>query len=383
MPDSWGYIQIAENLYHFGAFSQSPNPHNLYPDSMRTPLYPALLWVMYVFKLNIQWLLLLQIALNVHIIYLVFLISKNLGLNLKASLFASALFSLSLPSIFFTNTVMTESIFQWMLVVSVYYLLQNNSKQRFLAFLNFGLAFMLRPAILALPLFIAFGAYFKNSGKKLIVSSLLIFLLFPAFWIARNKATFDKFMISPVLEINLFFHYLPEFLPKSEMDAFLKEKTKTEGNIPLKEWLHITRSYSFKMIKKYPAKALLISFTNPIKTFLFPIRSYFDFQFKKDFSWKIENNMVNRILNSHWSTQIAIVFQILISLITLLGIIYGFPQWKSYWLIWMFAAYFILTSAISVPDPRFRVPAEPFLAILGGIGLNKLIDVIKAKKATS
>ena len=242
---------------------------------------------------------------------------------------------------------------------------------------------MLRPAILALPLFVAFGAYFKNSGKKLIVASLLIFLLFPTFWIARNKATFDKFMISPVLEINLFFHYLPEFLPNSEMDAFLKEKTKTEGNIPLKEWLHITRSYSFKMIKKYPAKALLISFTNPIKTFLFPIRSYFDFQFKKDFSWKIENNMVNRILNSHWSTQIAIVFQILISLITLLGIIYGFPQWKSYWLIWMFAAYFILTSAISVPDPRFRVPAEPFLAILGGIGLNKLIDVIKAKKATS
>ena len=122
LPDSIGYAKIAENLYNHFAFSQSPDPSNLYPDSMRTPIYPGLLWLMYIFQITIPWLLIFQSFLGAHAVYLVYLICKQFQFTEKVSLGAAILLAINFNSIYFSSAVLTEILFQWLVLFSFYQL---------------------------------------------------------------------------------------------------------------------------------------------------------------------------------------------------------------------------------------------------------------------
>ena len=57
LADSNGYVRLGENLYNHLIFSQSDDSNLLRPDSMRLPLYPLLISLLYWLDLSVLYLL--------------------------------------------------------------------------------------------------------------------------------------------------------------------------------------------------------------------------------------------------------------------------------------------------------------------------------------
>lgn len=377
LPDSVGYDKIAENLYNYGAFSQSSYPDNLHPDSMRTPLYPFFILIFYILQADVFWLLFVQTLISTHSIYLVYKICNQLKLPPLASIIAPVFLALNFNSIFFVNTVLTETIFQWIVIIAVFLYLKNSKKSLALSGLSLGLAFFTRPVVTFLPpMLLVYAALKKQMSKKLIVF-LTVFFVFPLSWMFRNKIEFNQWMLSPVVEVNFFYHLVPAIIPISDLEEYQEKKQLAENAQSIKIFTEVTRSFTYQKLKQYWPKALIYIAINPIKILSFPIRSYIDYQFKKQFEWDENSDFVTRIKSSHIVTKMLLCYQLIISAFLLFGIAIGIKHWKKYHLLWVTAFYFIAISSISVPDPRFRLPAEPFLAIIASIGWVYFYERIK------
>ncbi len=383
LPDSIGYAKIAENLYNHFAFSQSPDPSNLYPDSMRTPIYPGLLWLMYIFQITIPWLLIFQSFLGAHAVYLVYLICKQFQFTEKVSLGAALLLAINFNSIYFSSAVLTEILFQWLVLFSFYQFNTSTKYGLLKSSLLMGIAFLTRPILTFLPLVLVGIKWFQKGLQKKMMIFLVVFMIFPSLWILRNKLTFNNWMLSPVVELNFFYHLVPEIIPEEQMSEYLNQKEIAEKSQSTKKFVEVTRDYSRTKIKENLGQAFLYVIQNPIKIVAFPIRSYIDYHFLENFSWNVDPSFINRIKNSHWVTKLLLVYQLIVSIICLLGIALSIKYFKRYWLIWTFFLYFILISSISVPDPRFRIPAEPFMAILASIGIFNFLNEKKLKVTAS
>lgn len=227
--DSSSYFDISQNLLHHGAYSIEIPPQ--IPDSFRLPGYPFFLYFFQLLGLPVVVIVYLQMLFGSASVVLIYLIGKKF-LPEKVAFVAALLLCIEPTSVFFSTFVMSDTLFVFALLLSIYILLckpatgegkRPNFKKDlaylFLAGALLGFAILARTIALYLPplLVIAYGIlYWRELGSvqkniaRVAVFALGI-LLIVAPWSWRNYVQFGVFDLSATPYVNFTQFNLPIF----------------------------------------------------------------------------------------------------------------------------------------------------------------------------
>jgi len=171
--DAEKYMSIATNLVTHGIYShvKSDNP---VPNGFITPGYPSLLALIKIVTNNpyseYKTILYLQATLSALSAFLFFRIALRL-FPLWGAALSGLIISFSPHQIVFSGYVLTETLFTFLLCSGMYLLLsslRNPSIQRFIGIgIIIGLAALVRPAVILLPLFLCLIMWHFQSGKRI------------------------------------------------------------------------------------------------------------------------------------------------------------------------------------------------------------------------
>lgn len=246
-PDAVDYGKIASNLSNNGSFSRTkPNE----PDALRTPGYPILLLCLNA----VNYPLILYIAQSVMLACSA-LIVGGIAENIfghRAAVPATLIMALDISLHSLTWQGMSEISSLFLFLLSLYLLNWPRSDRLLGKFpivcgmsgLLCGLATITRPSFLIAPLFI-FAGYLLRSPlsssllpRRRQVGNMLIYIvlmmILPVFWIARNYNTFGIVQLSPVGNHNLvYFVGAGAYQVKFGVDRFkAQEMISHEYSIP-------------------------------------------------------------------------------------------------------------------------------------------------------
>lgn len=198
--DAAQYLKYAANLRFYGVFSQDYPPKNIppQPDQYRTPGYPIFLSI--VMKLGGEKhyysnIILVQATLGALLVPFTYLIARNL-LSIGLSILSSVLVLLSPHLVSLGSYILTETLFSFMLLISVFlYFKAESSGKRFIfamAGASFGLAYLVTPTVFFIPFILATincVLYYNNGISSVLKKQavfVLCFTLFVAGYSGRN-----------------------------------------------------------------------------------------------------------------------------------------------------------------------------------------------------
>lgn len=334
--------------------------------------------------------------------------------NWSASIIAGGIFALDFPSIAMSNTLLTETLFTFLVVLSIFCLVlffKNDQNVQLLivsAFLM-GLAILCRPIAVFLSFFIIILFFFDSMTKKLHIlrrSVLIVVLSFLVVspWIIRNQIIFGSPFISTIGYYNLLYYRAAGVVsvkeglsrPDAATKLMFKAQSDFKGNIE-KDPIGL-KKFEAQMGISIIIQNLPIYIQNhaiSVFNMLFrPIRSTFDLQlgFNKsgttitEWGEQYKSSIFSRIFaQTSPLTVLLVIIQLPFLLVLWCGFIYGilflFEKKKSLPLliIILLVFYFCIMSGGPEAWARFRVPIVPFLSIGCGIGLSAAYERIKRK----
>jgi 4-amino-4-deoxy-L-arabinose transferase-like glycosyltransferase len=189
--DSAWYINTARNLTFHHVFSGGGI--NLAPTAFRPPLYSAVIALLWFGEAApIHAVLVLQVVLGVATVGLVYLIARA-QFTRGAALLAATGLALAPMTGHFTAVILSETLFTFLLTLSVFCW----GRRRFVATgLVFGLAALTRvivlPFVIALLLLSLLGPW--RSCRRGYLTITLLSLAIASIWTVRNAVTFHRFI---------------------------------------------------------------------------------------------------------------------------------------------------------------------------------------------
>jgi 4-amino-4-deoxy-L-arabinose transferase-like glycosyltransferase len=118
--DSDSYIKPALHILQDGFFSTD----GINPEYSRTPGYPLFLALIFFVGGTVMGIIVIQMALMTLKVYLFYRILYILGTPVKYSLFGSAFLLINLQSYGYSFTIITESLFLFLIIVALYWLVR-------------------------------------------------------------------------------------------------------------------------------------------------------------------------------------------------------------------------------------------------------------------
>jgi hypothetical protein len=212
--DSVGYVDLAHGLSSGCGFARLSNGKCMSPQINRTPGYPLFLSLMPDLRIALAVQALLS---GLMIFVLGAFVSSRWGLS--AGLIAATLVALDVPSIVYSNEIMSETLFTVFFVLGVLAALsarpRGNRGQRFalvtLSSILFGAAILVRPigqfAVLApamIPLAFAGVSWPRRIGYVALIVSIPAMVV--AGWSARNYRVSGVASFSTIGAINFFYY---------------------------------------------------------------------------------------------------------------------------------------------------------------------------------
>ncbi|HEX8517375.1 MAG TPA: glycosyltransferase family 39 protein [Bacteroidia bacterium] len=396
--DSYGYWQIAFNLKEYGIFSQSYQLP-LEPDYYRTPLYP--LFIMFAEAIGPEGItiIILQILIAVGSCYLTYRLAFDLTMSSFIAFLSGIIVAFDIPSIVMNTIVLTETLFTFLLLSSVYgfmkYLSSGSIKALLVSALLCGGMILCRPIGFFVPFFYAGFILFrmKNDLKKMILHVLLISGLVATVispWLIRNKITFGHFFLSVIREHNM------QNYEAGAIYAELHGRTLAESQSILRwksfrEFKGNANKQPYEYAKFIESQAISLTLENPgiflehhVKQFLYfflkPCRAYIDIQlgyWGSAYNTIPKNYPLMDYMFKHNSilTIAAVLFQMLVLILVYPAMLisFFFFRMRKKKLFFVFLASLILCMAVltlpAVAESRFRVPVMPFIAILAASGV--------------
>jgi len=192
--DARQYVVYAYNLFN-GTFSKDlPNGSAIpRPDSFRSPGYPLFIVLVFALGGDTENVVYAQAVLSA----LAVLITFGIGIQflpLWGSVFASVLVAISPHLISMTSYVLTETLFSFTFLLSIFLFILASKKHSTLLFIGSGLLFGYTYLINQTAIFVPFLFIFlilvrRIRGNKLlpkIVLFIIIYSVFPAGWALRN-----------------------------------------------------------------------------------------------------------------------------------------------------------------------------------------------------
>jgi hypothetical protein len=325
-------------------------------------------------------------------------------MKLKNPLLAASLLIIDFALILFAPIILSDGLFLFLLVLWFWMLLQttNHKKYVFVSGLLLGAMILVRPIAQFLPLVLILWWIWQKMSKRLLLVMLAGTFILPACWMTRNYVQFQTFSLSSMGSNNLLFYNASGILAEENgqdlttsqsLLARSAKATQDWENDPLatKKYLNYCKKSAIDIILEHP---LIFAKQTAISAILMPFkppRSYVDLALNLEYKYAPVQGLTNtktfkEKLSGMWantsSTALTLTFyQLILNLIVFgFAMIAVFKSWKNNrWisLIVMLVLYFWMTSLITQPDARFRMPMGIFLALLAG---NVSLDSIRTMR---
>ncbi|MCI5056563.1 MAG: glycosyltransferase family 39 protein [Flavobacteriales bacterium] len=367
-PDSQEYLYLAHNIVHHQEFSMGKHgTESFIPDLSRTPIYPLFLspFLLLPSHWQIQAIILTQIILFG---FTIVLFHKSMGLlnfDARTNKWTTTLFGISPVFIVFTNEVLSESLYIFLLVCGFYYFLKylKFKKPVFLisAAILIGLSVLCRPIGLGI---VGVGLLILLIRKEFI--RLLLYLTFVAItispWIIRNYNLTGSPMLSTKLSTSLLYQTARKIENINNNTSIdYKFNASLDWSDPKSHLIFEEYAFesAFEVISNHPKSFLQIVITNLFKFFGQPMKA----QIKK---------------HSNWNTPmvyVIIILQVIYLLALYTLIFFGIRNRKRRALILsmiLCILYFAIVSSPFEVNARFRIPAMIFMLTMAGIGISNL-----------
>lgn len=414
LSDSETYWQLAENIINHNSFSRSI-AWPLVPEHNRTPLYPLFIGSLRLLGLGAPNIVFVQIFLSSATCLIVILLTYKLVGSWYPACLAGGIIAVDIPSIVMSNALLTETLFTFILTLSVLYLVfyfKRNERTSSLLISGtlMGLAMLCRPIALFLPFFITVLIFLFSKQTKIYIfrRAILYFIfcflvVFP--WLIRNQIVFGSPFLSTIGSYNLLYcragsiYAVKEGITLSEASMILNEKVKSafHGNIeedPIR-YKNLEAKVATSIILAHPFIYMRNVIVSVINMLFKPSRGTIELQLgftKKQISlipWGEKGglSLLARLLQqTSLFTVILVIIQLFMLAILWILFSYGMTvsllkkEYLVFWIIALVMTYFCLVSAGPEAYARFRVPIVPFLAIGSGIGLANVYERLKSKR---
>ena len=286
---------------------------------------------------------------------------------------ASVIFAVDAPTIHYANKVLTETLFTAGLFALIWLALHPRSNM-FATGLLAGVLVLVRPV--AILYFVVITVVFLR--RKGIVLFVIASLILPVAWAARNKARTGVFAIADVAGINMLLHRaapsLAIFDDYDFADALKdrQDELTADADAEIERTLHIKSAGDLnpaQHAKWFGKIGRRISLQHPLGLTVLHIRGVCVNLFDSDAEAMTEVSSIPPSL-------LQVVLDVWTHAVTLLALFGTFLLWKrDRTLSLLFAltiAYFVVISAGSEAEARFRVPLVPVLAITAAIGAGAI-----------
>lgn len=204
--DSMSYLAFAKNILLNGGFYTDAS---LGPQMYRMPLYPLFIALSYAILPKIWFVILIQNALAVVSVVLVYRLGK-LVFNEKAGFLGAILYIFESTRLVLANQLLSETLFMFLMLSAIYYFTKTvigNFKwpDFIIASASAGLAALARQNMQFFPFyilifFIVLGIFLQQLKRYLLLGllSLVIFIITISPWLIRNYYHFGEVQLSSV-----------------------------------------------------------------------------------------------------------------------------------------------------------------------------------------
>jgi len=402
--DTSSYLGVALNILETGAFhSQEAGIIDLY----RTPVYPVFIaGLQFIFGNSAAVIINFQLLITGIEALLIYIIARDLW-DQKTGLISCVLYSLFSASWLSAATILTETLFSFFLLLSFYFFVKfHKSRQtRWLTLTSFflGVATLTRPIGLVVygvwvPVY--FMLYYKKGKIRQHLKNTIAFLipcgLLILCWMTRNWIVWDQFTLSTITGRNMDYYLAPAVLSQA------KNISLAEARNALMETNIRGLSGLFSLFFHYPIAFILSLLSGILLILLGPRASLwggilgisnvsFDIA-SNPMDLLIYNRIVELLSKSVNRNNILFYFIILLTVIFLVSI-YVLSLYmlistalkendnrQLFIIIIVVLAMLVITPGIA-GNSRFRVPIEPFLALISGSGFVSLLNARKSRMA--
>lgn len=253
--DAKGYIYLGENLAERGVFSAAQEPP-YYPESFRSPGYPAFLAILFwLFGVSLTALFAQALIVSLAPIFL-YLLARPL--HERAAFWSAIIFSFEPMRLFVSASFLSDALFTTLFLGTLAVLMSVKEggvsyARAFATGLLLGICILVRPIAIFLPLlFAAYLVVGQRFSRRGLIAAFLIgvgALVVTVPWMYRNHVLFDSWNISSVGPANLMLYNAPEFLKwhtSSEGESLLNAFRAEQASLSREEALSLSRSDVFE-----------------------------------------------------------------------------------------------------------------------------------------
>jgi 4-amino-4-deoxy-L-arabinose transferase-like glycosyltransferase len=401
--DSLDYYILSQNIFHFHTFSSSTS-FPLIPESFRLPGYPFFLYLFDFLPHSLLLAMLVQLAMSAGSVVLTYVLGKQF-LSEKVAFIAAILFSVEPTSLFFSTTVMSDTVFVFVMLLGLYLLFKNPPSDKktllaaFFAGLLFGYAVLVRviAEYLAFCVLFALACVYRKQLKPYRISLLKVFIFIVGMvvviapWAIRNHRVFNTYTLSATKYINVtqynlvYFYAYQHHIPTTEAQHIFSDPIPYPSD---SLWFRqLTNEPIFKKEISDELKGNMVPY---LKFHLFKTIPFFTNDSLRDINRTVEVlpqptaqiNFTDLLLHKNygavirylltpqpslWLLLVGSVAWIGITILGVISVLYAlFKQQKSLWFVLFCSGIILYFGILSSPviQPRYRMPAAPFMILL-------------------
>jgi hypothetical protein len=368
-PDSFTYLAPAKMLLAGHGFASRPG----LPEALRTPAYPLLLAAL---GTRVVPVIVLQHLLNAALAAAIYLVTlRRLGSRFVA-MTAALLFAIDPPTVHYANKLLTETMFTALLFVV--FVLGGKAKAPLLHGLLTGVLVLTRPVAIVYFVVVAIFFAIRRVPRRTIAIYVVAALALPLAWATRNRIVAGNFTISTIGATNLLLHRAAGAMAIADEGDFKQDLAieqrdlLAEAHDVIEQKEHVAAAEDLPEAVRapyYSALARRVILQHPIAFAVLTLRGLVVNVFDSD--WEaimMISRLESRMIELSIDAFVAVVF-----LLAVAGVI---VLWRTDRALAMLiagtVAYFLLISAGSEAEARFRVPVVPQMAIAAACGLEAL-----------
>ncbi len=392
------YLELATSLLERSTY-EGYSRDNI--DLVRTPIYPLFAAVVLgLSNQNLAYLALAQVLLTMVTCGLVFLIGREI-LGETAALAGAWVFALSPTSLFVALTALTETLFATLLALSVYLLVKYwrtpDWKWAAASAVILGLNTLVRPiGIWLIPLwagFVLLNRSEPDSRRRLRTAGLVLLagylVLIP--WQLRNYFVAAQFTLTPVGEKTIRNWMIAPGL--AEARGITREQAVSEIASQDDE-----QAYLFEIIQTYPKPVLVAQLTGIYRTVVGfeygtwmillgvdrkPGREFVNAALARNLDKTVRAG--RELLQGGYTVQFwiptwALGFNLVYYFLMVSSVLVLRQKGMCVWCYLLIAAVvgYLIIVPFAAGQARFRVPPEPLMAVLAGLGVAGWVLLIRA-----
>ncbi|MCK5634569.1 MAG: glycosyltransferase family 39 protein [Anaerolineales bacterium] len=391
-PDSVEYLALAHSLRETGQYQSVASGID---DLVRTPGYSAFIAILLPDNDTSSYarVTIVQLALSGITTLLIYSIAYMLG-NPNAGMFAAWIHALSLNSILWSLTLMSETLFSLLLVIalifSLFFIQERNLWSLFFSGVVLGLATLTRP--IGLFIILIWAVVMVVCSKRLEarrkwITIIPIFLIGSGSvilpWMVRNAIVHDHFTISTVGEKTLTgFNFaevvaVSEGISRNQAVTILSEKGGVWTQVA---WLFSRNPVGFLRAQVFGITRVVTGLEAGQLRGVVGMGGWEGLGILENLYKGQISNAIALILDQFSSVDRILVFLVVlfgvthtffICLLALRGA-FGVTKEKivmfTIIMLSVFTSAYLVLSGGAAGQARFRVPAEPFLSLLAGFG---------------